>query len=819
MQIDSKKNRYSMIALRGMVVFPYMVLHFDVGREKSIVALEKALADKQMIFLVAQKDINIQEPERGDLYDVGTVCEIKQVLKMPGDSIRVLVEGITRGIIVDYDDDDDGLSVIIEEFKPLEHEEDIEVRAYKRAVVESFEKYARKSPKISSDAVASVKEINKADKLADLISSYVLFKTEDKQQILECLTPIDRLKKLLSILSDEIEIIDVENDIQRNVKKQIEKSQKEYYLREQVKVIQKELGEENGVLQEAKELKAKLEQKQLSDEAKEKTDKEISKLEKMSQNSPEVNVSINYIDAVASLPWGVLTEDNMDLSNVQQVLDDDHYGLKHVKERIVEYISVLKMKDEMRGPILCFVGPPGVGKTSIAKSIARAIGREFVRMSLGGVRDEAEIRGHRRTYIGAIPGRIMNSMKQAGTDNPVLLFDEIDKMSNDFRGDPASAMLEVLDPEINSTFRDHYISMAYDLSKVMFLTTANSLETIPRPLLDRMEIIQVSSYTYNEKLEIAKRHLVKKQALAHGLGEEKIVFEDDALNDIVNLYTRESGVRNLEREIAAICRKAASEIVKTKVKRVLITKEKVLEYLKAPRYSFDSIDEEDTVGVVNGLAWTSVGGETLKIEVTSYKGSGKLKLTGMMGDVMKESAETGLSLIRSKAEDIGVDPDFNTKLDLHIHIPEGAIPKDGPSAGITMVVAMTSVLANKKVRKDIAMTGEVTLTGRVLKIGGLKEKSLAALRAGISKIIIPKQNKMDVDDFPQEIKDSIEFFPVSHIDDVLKLISDDFPTFDFPAIAISGYPSSGWSIILTILFINFTFFISIYPLRLNQCQF
>ncbi len=769
MQIITNKNRYSMIALRGMVVFPHMVLHFDVGRDKSIISLEKALAEKQKIFLVAQKDINVQDPERGDVYDIGTVCEIKQVLKMPGDSIRVLVEGIKRGVILEYIDDEDGLHVVVEELKTDNYEEDIEVKAYKRAVIDSFEKYARKSPKISVDAVTSVKEIKSADKLADLIASYVLFKTDDKQSILECITPTDRLKRLFSILSDEIEIIDVENDIQRTVKKQIEKSQKEYYLREQVKVIQKELGEENGVLQEAKELREKLDQKDLSDEAKQKCDRELKKLEKMSQNSPEVNVSINYLDAIASLPWGILTEDNMNLDNVQTVLDEDHYGLTHVKERIIEYISVLKMKDEMRGPILCFIGPPGVGKTSIAKSIARAIGREFVRMSLGGVRDEAEIRGHRKTYIGAIPGRIMNSMKQAGTDNPVLLFDEIDKMSSDFRGDPASAMLEVLDPEINSTFRDHYISMAYDLSKVMFLTTANSLETIPRPLLDRMEIIHVSSYTYNEKIEIAKRHLVTKQAKVHGLDESKISFEDDALNDMVNLYTRESGVRSLERAIASICRKVASEIVKTGAKKIVVTKEKVREYLKAPKFSFDFVDDTDRIGVVNGLAWTSVGGETLKIEVTSFKGKGNLKLTGMMGDVMKESAETGLSLIRSKAEQVGVDVDFHEKLDLHIHIPEGAIPKDGPSAGITMVVAMTSVLSSRKVRKDIAMTGEVTLTGRVLKIGGLKEKSLAALRAGINKIIIPKQNIMDVEDFPQEIKDSIEFFPVSQIDEVLEL--------------------------------------------------
>jgi ATP-dependent Lon protease len=770
MQFKRLKNRYAMIALRGMVVFPYMVLHFDVGREKSILSLEKALAEKQRIFLVAQKDINVEEPVEEDVYDIGTVCEIKQVLKMPGDAIRVLVEGITRGRILEYDEDDEnGIHVIVEELPTSRFEEDIEVLAYKRAIVEAFEKYARKSPKISSDAVASVKEIKSADKLADLVSSYVLFNTEDKQEVLQCIAPIDRLKKLIDILFEEIEIIDVENDIQRIVRKNIEKSQKEFYLREQVKVIQKELGEENGVMQEAKELRERLEQKALSEEAAKKCEKEIEKLEKMSQNSPEVNVIINYVDAVASLPWGELTEDNLDLNNVQTVLDEDHYGLIQVKERIIEYISVLKMKDEMKGPILCFIGPPGVGKTSIVKSIAKAIGREFVRMSLGGIRDEAEIRGHRRTYIGAIPGRIINSMKQAGTDNPVLLFDEIDKMASDFRGDPASAMLEVLDPEINATFRDHYISMAYDLSKVMFITTANSLNTIPKPLLDRMEVIHVSSYTYNEKLEIAKRHLVKKQALAHGLDEQKIAFEDEALEDIINLYTKESGVRSLEREIAAICRKVASELVKTGEEKIVVSKDKVLEYLKAPRFGYDLMDETDSIGVVNGLAWTQVGGETLKIEATSFDGSGKLKLTGMMGDVMKESAETGLSLIRSIADEIGVDADFHKKVDLHIHIPEGAIPKDGPSAGITMVTALTSVLSNRKVKRDIAMTGEVTLTGRVLKIGGLKEKSLAALRSGVNQIIIPKENILDVEDFAQEIKDSITFYPVSHIEEVLKL--------------------------------------------------
>jgi len=719
---------YSMIALRGMVIFPYMVLHFDVGREKSVVALEKAMASKQRIFLSSQKDINIDDPDTDDISKVGTICEIKQVLKMPGDTIRVLVEGISRGRIKEYLNIEDHFEVLVEELVDYNDESNIEEKAYVRAVVNAFEKYSRKSSKISNDAVLSVKEINDAGKLTDIVSSYVLFNTESKQEVLECIEPIERLKKLLSILTEEIDILEIENDISRSVKKQIDKSQREYYLREQMKVIQKELGEDNVVMSEVKSLKERLEKKKLPKEVKERCEKELQKLEKTSSNSPELNVLVNYLDTVASLPWGKKTKDKMDLKNVQKILDEDHYGLERVKERIIEYIAVLKMKKDMRGPILCFVGPPGVGKTSIARSIARSVGRKFVRMSLGGVRDEAEIRGHRRTYIGAIPGRIITSIKQAGTDNPVFLFDEVDKMASDFRGDPASAMLEVLDPEINSTFRDHYLDMPYDLSKVMFVTTANSIETIPRPLLDRMEIIELSSYTYEEKSQIAKRHLIEKQAKAHGLGEGMILFEDEAINDIINLYTRESGVRNLEREIAAVCRKATSELIKSGEKKITITKQMVRNYLKAPRFTFDVMEENDRVGVVNGLAWTATGGVTLNVEATVFKGAGKLQLTGMMGDVMKESAQTGLSLVRSKAPKLKIDEDFHKNLDVHIHIPEGAIPKDGPSAGITMVTALVSVLSGKAVRRNVAMTGEVTLTGRVLKIGGLKEKTLAALR-------------------------------------------------------------------------------------------
>ena len=769
MKDDRQMKLFALIALRGMVIFPYMVLHFDVGREKSVAALERALESKQRIFLVTQKDINIDEPDTDDISRIGTICEVKQVLKMPGDTIRVLVEGISRGRIIEYTQTDPYYEVAVEELKDIPEEPSLEEKAYMRAVVSAFERYAKKSLKISNDAVMSVKEIADAGKLTDLVSSYVLFNTELKQEVLEYTRPLDRLKRLLTVLTEEIDIIEIENDINRSVKKQIDKSQREYYLREQIKAIQKELGEDSAVMGEANALRERLDKKKLPKEVKEKCEKELQKLEKTSPNSPELNVMINYLDTIASLPWGKKTKDKMTLEHVQTILDEDHYGLEKVKERIVEYIAVLKMKKNLRGPILCFVGPPGVGKTSIARSIARAVGRKFVRMSLGGVRDEAEIRGHRRTYIGAIPGRIITSIKQSGTDNPVFLFDEVDKMASDFRGDPAAAMLEVLDPEINSTFRDHYLDIPYDLSQVMFVTTANSIDTIPRPLLDRMEIIQLSSYTYEEKREIAKRHLIRKQAEAHGLNKDKILFEDDAVDDIINLYTRESGVRNLEREIAAVCRKATSQLIQSGEPTITVTKEMVREYLKAPRFTYDVVDDRDRVGVVNGLAWTATGGVTLSIEATGFNGKGNLQLTGMMGDVMKESAQTGLSLVRSKAPDLAIEDKVFSEKDIHIHIPEGAIPKDGPSAGITMVTALVSVLTGRPVRRDVAMTGEVTLTGRVLRIGGLKEKVLAAMRAGIFDIIMPKENEKDYQDFPEDLIKRIKPHFVEEIDEVLEM--------------------------------------------------
>ncbi|MBM7582329.1 ATP-dependent Lon protease [Caldicoprobacter guelmensis] len=766
---NNKLRRIPCLPLRGLTVFPYMVLHFDVGRQKSIAALEEAMVNDQELLLVAQKDAKMDDPGIDDIYHVGTVSKIKQLLKLPGDTIRVLVEGLRRGRIVEFISTDPYFEVKVEEIEENDLEpNNLEQEALMRSVLDIFEDYVKLGNKVSPDTLISVNAVDKPGQLADIIASNVLVKIEDKQNILEAFDPQERLEKLYGILTREIQILEIERKINQRVKKQIDKLQREYYLREQLKAIQKELGEKDGIGEEVEEYRRKIEEAHLPEEAYEKAMKELDRLYRMPPGSPEIGIIRTYLDWLVELPWNVETEDNTDIKKAAKILDEDHYGLEKVKERILEYLAVHQLTKQMKGPILCFVGPPGVGKTSIARSIARALNRKFVRMSLGGVRDEAEIRGHRRTYVGAIPGRIIASIRQAGTKNPVFLFDEIDKMSSDFRGDPASAMLEVLDPEQNFAFRDHYLEVPFDLSKVMFLTTANTLETIPRPLLDRMEVIHISGYTEEEKVHIASRYLIPKQVKEHGLKEGSVQIHERVIRDIINYYTREAGVRNLERQIATICRKAARKILETGQQKVRITSGNLKRYLGVPIYRYERAGQHDQAGIVTGLAWTAVGGETLLVEAIHMPGNGKLVLTGQLGDVMKESAQAGFSYIRAKAKDLGIDPNFYNNTDIHVHIPEGAIPKDGPSAGITMTTAIISALTGIPARSDVAMTGEITLRGRVLPIGGLKEKVLAAHRAGISKVIIPAENEKDLKDIPENVKRKIEIILVEHMDQVLE---------------------------------------------------
>lgn len=757
-----------LIPLRGLSVFPNMVLHFDVGREKSIKALEDAMIKDQMVFLTTQRDIDIDLPTEDDFYPVGTVCRIKQMLKLPGDAIRVLVEGLNRASIV---------SLIMEEpyfrSEVIVYEDDTrkskEIEALMRSCLAAFEKYINVSNRISPDVMLSVSSVDEPGRFADVMASHLTLKTEQKQQIIEAVEPEKRLEVLYGILLNENEILEVERNINDKVRKQINKLQKEYYLREQMKVIREELGEDYDPDDDVDEMREKLKKAKLPAKIKEKVEKEIERLVRMAPSSAESGVVRSYINWILDLPWNKQTKDTLDIANARKILDEDHYGLKQVKERVLEYLAVRELTKSMKGPIICLVGPPGVGKTSIAKSIARSLGREFVRMSLGGVRDEAEIRGHRRTYIGAIPGRIISNIKEAGTKNPVFLFDEIDKLASDFRGDPASALLEVLDPEQNKDFTDHYLEVPFDLSKVMFITTANSLSTIPRPLLDRMEVIQLSGYTDEEKLNIAKKYLVSKQMKEHGLKPDNIQMNDKTLSHLIGTYTRESGVRELERKIATVCRKAATTIVEKKVDNVKVNQGNLSKFLGPAIYQYDEISKENEVGIVTGLAWTPVGGDTLSIEVNPMKGTGKLVLTGKMGDVMKESATAGLSFIRTIAENYGVPVDFHEKQDIHIHIPEGAIPKDGPSAGITMATAVLSALSKIPVDRTVAMTGEITLRGRVLPIGGLKEKSLAAKRAGIKTILFPHDNIKDLEEVPESVKRAVRFIPVKTMDEVLKV--------------------------------------------------
>ncbi len=760
-----------MIPLRGLSVFPNMVIHFDIGREKSINALEKAMIMNQHIFLASQKDDNTDLPTPDDFYHIGTIGKIKQMLKLPGDSIRVLVEGICRGEIE---------RILFEvpyfkcSVKRIEEElvapGDAEAEALMRTVLSNFDEYININQNLAPEVFATVVTIEDPGRMADMIASHIEIKLEDKQSLLETLDAKKRLEKLNSILLREIEILNIEQDISSKVKSQISKNQREYYLREQMRAIQEELGAGEDVEDEVAGYREKLESLDIEEKTREKIEKEINRFSKMQSASAEATVSRNYIETILELPWNEVSEENLDLNRAEEILNEDHYGLEKVKERVLEYLAVIQLSKSLKGPILCLVGPPGVGKTSIAKSIARSIGRKFVRMSLGGVRDEAEIRGHRRTYIGAIPGRIMTSMKECGTKNPVFLFDEVDKIGADYKGDPASALLEVLDPEQNKDFTDHYLEVPFDLSQVMFITTANTTDTIPRPLLDRMEIIEVSGYTEEEKLNIAEKYLVPKQIKENGLSKNSISFTEAGLRTIINYYTRESGVRNLEREIGNLCRKVAKNYVCGDTKKVNMTSRRVQEFLGKKKYRFDIIKGEKEVGVTTGLAWTVVGGDTLFIETTAVPGSGKLVLTGQLGDVMQESAKAGISYIRSAAKKLKIDEDFYKKIDLHIHIPEGAIPKDGPSAGMTMCTAIISTLTGIPARKDIAMTGEITLRGKILPVGGIREKVMAAHRAGIRKVLLPKDNEADIQDIPKTVRDEMEFVLIKHVNDALKQV-------------------------------------------------
>ena len=764
---ENKKN-LPLIPLRGLSIFPYMLLHFDVGREKSIKALEEAMINDQMIFLVTQIDPTTDIPEKEDFYNVGTISKIKQLLKLPGDTIRVLVEGVARAEIQSIISDEPYFVVEVAEYAESLKEDSLEIEALRRSVSEAFEEYVKLNSRITPEILITISGIEDVDRFADIVASNLTIKIEQKQEILSQFDVKVRLEKLYLVLLKEIEILELERKINNRVRKQIDKTQKEYYLREQIKAMQKELGDKDSFEEEILEYEDKLTKLKLPDEVVIKVKKEIDRLSKLSPASPESGVIRSYLDWIFDLPWNNETQDNLDIKNARKILEEDHYGLKKVKERILEYLAIRKLAKNMKGPILCFVGPPGVGKTSIAKSIARAMERKFVRMSLGGVRDEAEIRGHRRTYIGAIPGRIIYYIKQAETKNPIFLFDEIDKMSSDFRGDPASALLEVLDSEQNKDFRDHYLELPFDLSKVMFITTANTIDTIPAALLDRMEVIYLSGYTEEEKLNIALKHLIPKQVKEHSINTENVLISDKAVRTVINNYTKESGVRNLERELANIIRKSATEIVEKDKKRIKINPNNVRKYLGIPRYRYDMANLKNEIGVATGLAWTPFGGDTLFIEVTTMVGSGKLELTGHLGDVMKESAKAGLSYIRSKAEKFGIDVDFNKKIDIHIHVPEGATPKDGPSAGITMATALISALCNIPVRKDVAMTGEITLRGRILPIGGLKEKVLAAKRAGIKKVIIPRDNEKDIEEIPTNVRKELEFILAENMDQVIE---------------------------------------------------
>ena len=766
--MSEKKTRHPVlpvIAVRDMMLFPHMTMNLDVGRPKSLAALEYAMEHESNVLIVAQSNEDIDDPSGKDLYTVGTIATINQVMNLPGDVSRILVEGVRRGIAQSYHVSKGMLTATVTPYETNE-ENTPELEAGIRAVQDAMNALNNVSQRLASDALQNIYALSSPDEFTDILAANLLPRLTDRQKILETLNIHERLEVLCAMIERETEIAGIERRIQAKVHASMEKNQRDFYLREQLRAVQSELGQIDG--SEEEELRKRMESTPLSDEAREKCLKEIERLSHMGPGTPEISTTTTYIEWILDLPWGKTTEDNLDLARAREVLNKNHYGLDKVKERIIEYLAVLQVKKDMKGPILCFVGPPGVGKTSIVRAIAEAIGRKFIQMSLGGVRDEAEIRGHRRTYLGAIPGRIINGLKQAGTMNPVFLFDEIDKMSSDIRGDPASAMLEVLDAEQNMAFRDHYMELAFDLSKVMFITTANSVDSIPAPLFDRMEIIEVPSYTEEEKLHIASLHLLPKQTEAHGLQPGAVTMNEDILRRIIEGYTREAGVRTLERTIAKVVRKSVVAMLDSGTMHRDIDLEQMHEYLGAERYTREMPEQEPRVGIVNGLAYTQVGGETLEVECSTMPGKGVLHLTGKLGDVMKESAEAALTWVRSHSSQLGLPEDFHDHLDLHVHVPEGAVPKDGPSAGVTIITALTSALTGIPVRHDVAMTGELTLRGRVLPIGGLKEKTLAAYRAGIRVLIIPKENVKDLEEIPAYVLSQFRIVAADQIEDVLK---------------------------------------------------
>ncbi len=758
-----------MLPLRGLLVFPHMVTHLDVGRERSINAIDEAMLNSREIFLAMQKEAQVDDPNAEDIYQMGTVAEIKQILELPGGTVRILVQGLYRAKVQRYLQSDPYMLVELSTTGEDDLQVTTELAAMMRSLQDKFDQYVKVNKKIAPEAMAAIGDIAFPGQLADVVASHLNLPLPQRQEVLETVDLPDRYMLLLGILEKEMEILDLDRKINNRVRRQMEQSQKEYYLREQIKAIQKELGDKDDRAAEVEELQERIDKAKLPKMVQEKVAKELDRLSKMPPMVAEAMVVRNYIDWLLDLPWTKQTKDRLDINEAEEILNEDHYGLEKAKERILEYLAVRQLTKQIKGPILCLVGPPGVGKTSLARSIARSIGRKFVRISLGGMRDEAEIRGHRRTYVGAMPGRIIQGMKTAGSKNPLFLLDEIDKLASDFRGDPASALLEVLDPEQNCNFSDHYVEIPYDLSKVMFITTANVGSNIPRPLLDRMEVIQISGYTEEEKVEIAKRHLLPKEFAENGLKLNQIEISENAIRSLIREYTREAGVRSLERAVAKICRQVARDIVAGKCTSAKVTSGNIQHYMGIPRYRYQQAEQEDQVGVVTGLAWTEVGGEILAVEVQTLKGKGKMTLTGQLGDVMKESAQAGFTYIRSIAQELGIPENIEETTDFHIHVPEGAIPKDGPSAGVTMATALASELSGRPVRHDVAMTGEITLRGRVLPVGGIKEKVLAAHRSGYTNIILPAENEKDLEDLPANIRKKLTFHLVRSAKEVLDI--------------------------------------------------